>query len=64
MAKQPKSNGFRSAFVKPAQTNSELNTKYCTDQALHAAQQVLSSENITEEEFLGAQGVLLLNGLI
>lgn len=41
-----------------------LREKYATDDALCWAKEVLQKEDQTEEAFLGAQGVLLLHGLI
>lgn len=41
-----------------------LSEKYVNEKMLTVAQDLLSEEDQTEEAFLGAQGVLLLAGLI
>ncbi len=37
---------------------------YTQPKMVEVAQEILSHENISEEAFLGAQGVLLLNGIL
>lgn len=41
-----------------------LKEKYCSEDALNKAEQLLRADDQSEEAFLGAQGVLLLQGLI
>lgn len=41
-----------------------LNDKYRSEDALNKAKKLLQADDQTEEAFLGAQGVLLLHGLI
>jgi hypothetical protein len=41
-----------------------LAEKYGSDDALNRAKELLQATEQTEEAFLGAQGVLLLHGLI
>lgn len=41
-----------------------LREKYCNNDVLKRAVEVLHSDDQTEEAFLGAQGILLLHGLI
>lgn len=41
-----------------------LSEKYCSEDALQHAKEVLQRDEQSEEAFLGAQGILLLNGLI
>lgn len=41
-----------------------LREKYCSEDALKNACEVLQRDEQSEEAFLGAQGVLLLHGLI
>ncbi|MBX2861025.1 MAG: hypothetical protein KTR14_07310 [Vampirovibrio sp.] len=42
----------------------ELNEKYLCNQMVGKAKRVLEAADQSEEEFLGAQAVFLLNGLI
>jgi hypothetical protein len=48
-------------WVKPRDI---LRDKYCSEDALKRAKELLQKDEQTEEAFLGAQGVLLLHGLI
>jgi hypothetical protein len=58
MAKQKKTG----TFIKDQDI---LSQKFCKKSVLTTAKQLLSTdEDISEEVFLGAQGVLLLNGLL
>lgn len=41
-----------------------LSEKYCSEDSLKRAKEVLHKDDQSEEAFLGAQGVLLLHGLI
>ncbi|HEY9745603.1 MAG TPA: hypothetical protein V6C99_05245 [Oculatellaceae cyanobacterium] len=41
-----------------------LREKYCNEELLRQARELLQKEDQSEEAFLGAQGVLLLHGLI
>ncbi|MCE3234947.1 MAG: hypothetical protein K0Q50_1127 [Vampirovibrio sp.] len=41
-----------------------LREKYCSEDALKQAKELLQKDEQTEEAFLGAQGILLLHGLI
>jgi aerobic-type carbon monoxide dehydrogenase small subunit (CoxS/CutS family) len=41
-----------------------LQAKYCQDDVIHQAKEVLQRDEQSEEAFLGAQGVLLLCGLL
>ncbi len=41
-----------------------LSEKYANDKMVNVARELLTAEDQTEEDFLGAQGVLLLAGLI
>ena len=41
-----------------------LKDKYRSEEALNKARKLLQADDQTEEQFLGAQGVLLLNGLL
>lgn len=41
-----------------------LTEKFCNDEILQVAKLLLGRPDQTEEEFLGAQGVLLINGLL
>lgn len=41
-----------------------LREKYCSEDALSQAKELLQKDEQTEEAFLGAQGILLLHGLL
>lgn len=41
-----------------------LSDRFCNPNALSKAREILKDENISEEAFLGAQGVLMINGLL
>jgi hypothetical protein len=41
-----------------------LRERYSSDDALRKAKELLQKDEQTEEAFLGAQGILLLHGLI
>ena len=41
-----------------------LREKYCSEEALNQAKELLQKDEQSEAAFLGAQGVLLLHGLI
>lgn len=38
--------------------------EYCSDELLNQARELLAKDDQSEEAFLGAQGVLMLHGLI
>jgi hypothetical protein len=42
----------------------QLLARYTTSGMLYAAQELLNNEGLSEEGFLGAQAILLLNGLL
>lgn len=46
------------------ESNDMLATRYRKPTMLNAAQTLLNAEDVSEEAFLGAQGVLLIHGLI
>jgi hypothetical protein len=41
-----------------------LRERYCSEELLNQARELLQKDEQSEEAFLGAQGVLLLHGLI
>lgn len=41
-----------------------LREKYCSEDALKQAKELLQKDEQTEEAFLGAQGILILHGLL
>lgn len=41
-----------------------LRDLYCSEETLIKARELLQSDEQTEEAFLGAQGILMLHGLI
>jgi predicted kinase len=41
-----------------------LRERYCSEDVLRKAKEVLQKDEQSEEAFLGAQGILLLHGLI
>jgi hypothetical protein len=46
------------------ESNDMLATRYRKPTMLNAAQTLLNDEEVSEEAFLGAQGVLLIHGLL
>jgi len=41
-----------------------LHEKYCSEEALNQAKELLQRDEQSEEAFLGAQGVLMLQGML
>ena len=49
---------------KEVRKQDKLNRRFKTDEALEYAKRMLEAPDQSEEEFLGAQGGLLLHGLL
>lgn len=50
--------------LNPNANHDVLAEKFCNDEILQVAKLLLGKPDQSEEEFLGAQGVLLINGLL
>lgn len=61
-----KSGNKKRAFVDQLSSSHEdiLAKRYVKPNLLNTAQELLREDELTEEAFLGAQGVLLINGML